>query len=104
MPVIQLEQGDIALQYAEAGDPSAPLVVLLHGFPFTSDMWQPQIDALRLTHRVIAPDLRGFGGSGMRADRYTMAGLADDVAQLIDAVTGEGGEGAVTIGGLSMGG
>ncbi len=101
MPVIQLEQGDIALHYAEAGDPSAPLVVLLHGFPFTSDMWQPQIDALSAIHRVIAPDLRGFGGSGMSADRYTMAGLADDVAQLIDVVTGES---AVTIGGLSMGG
>src|SRR5262245_20823818 len=38
-------------------------VILLHGFPLDHTMWDAQIDALSKRHRVIAPDLRGFGQS-----------------------------------------
>ena len=78
----------------------APLV-LIHGFPFDRAMWAPQRRALARHARVIAPDLRGFGGSAaLGTPPPTLDAHADDVAALLDAL---GIERAV-IGGLSMGG
>ncbi|HEY3559483.1 MAG TPA: alpha/beta hydrolase [Kribbella sp.] len=51
----------IELNVAEAGD--GPLVVLLHGFPHTWQVWTELIGPLARHHRVLAPDLRGFGDS-----------------------------------------
>ena len=63
----QVRSGDVRLNVAEAGD-GAP-VILLHGFPDSWQLWRYQIDALAATeHRVIAPDLRGFGASDRPAD------------------------------------
>ena len=61
------------------GDP----VVLLHGFAETSHMWLPLIAELAKTHTVIAPDLRGFGGSDAPADGYTKVEMAADVHVLV---------------------
>lgn len=47
----------------EAGPPEAPLVVLLHGFTGTKENWLPLMAELSATHRVIAPDLPGWGES-----------------------------------------
>jgi pimeloyl-ACP methyl ester carboxylesterase len=77
-----------------------PVVVLLHGFPFDARLWDPQFDALAGRFRLLAPDLRGFGGSELPPRPYTLANLADDVAELLDALAIE----RVVIGGLSMGG
>ncbi|HNA32830.1 MAG TPA: hypothetical protein PL106_06880, partial [Flavobacteriales bacterium] len=38
-------------------------LVLLHGFPFDHTLWLPQLEELTDAARMIAPDLRGFGGS-----------------------------------------
>jgi 3-oxoadipate enol-lactonase len=66
-------------------------VVLLHGFPLDSRMWSPQIEALSKSCRVIAPNLRGFGGSGLKSGDETrgvsMADYAADVAKLLDAIS-----------------
>jgi len=43
---------------------AGPPVVLLHGFPLDHTMWNAQVEALSKRHRVLAPDLRGFGRSG----------------------------------------
>jgi pimeloyl-ACP methyl ester carboxylesterase len=51
------------LFYREAGEPSAPAVVLLHGFPSSSYMFRDLIPLLCDQHRVIAPDYLGFGHS-----------------------------------------
>ncbi|MGW7623145.1 alpha/beta fold hydrolase [Streptomyces antimycoticus] len=51
--------------YREAGDPQAPVVVLLHGFPTSSHMFRHLIPALADRYRVIAPDHIGFGQSAM---------------------------------------
>jgi len=65
-------------------------------------MWQAQIEALRGTCRVLAVDLRGFGGSGGdHAEVLTMAAYADDCAGLLEAL--EIRE-PVVFCGLSMGG
>jgi pimeloyl-ACP methyl ester carboxylesterase len=68
-----------------------PLVVLLHGFPETSHAWHKQIPALAKHFRVVAPDLRGYGGSdkpkGISAYRTSV--LADDIVALIRAFGAE---------------
>jgi len=76
-------------------------LVLLHGFPLNHAMWRAQIDAFRDSYRVIAPDLRGFGGSSMTEGTVTMERHADDVAAILD---GLGVDGPVVLCGLSMGG
>ncbi|WP_460890990.1 alpha/beta fold hydrolase, partial [Ramlibacter alkalitolerans] len=47
----------------EAGPADAPLVVLLHGFTGAKENWLPLMAELSATHRVIAPDLPGWGES-----------------------------------------
>ncbi|MBA4047894.1 MAG: alpha/beta hydrolase [Sphingomonas sp.] len=53
----------VALDVATAGDPAAPAIILLHGFPESHRTWRHQIPALAQTHFVIAPDQRGFARS-----------------------------------------
>ncbi len=80
-------------------------VVLLHGFPLDHTMWSAQIAALAATHRVIAPDLRGFGQSSLDdadpAKGVTMEQYADDVAELLDHI---GVREPLVLAGFSMGG
>ncbi|MSR25361.1 MAG: alpha/beta fold hydrolase [Nitrospiraceae bacterium] len=75
-------------------------VVLLHAFPQNRAMWMPQVDALSKTHRIIAPDFRGFGESDAPQPPYRLDQFADDVAGLLDLLAIQQ---AVFIG-LSMGG
>jgi haloalkane dehalogenase len=52
------------MAYREAGDPAAPPVLLVHGYPETSYMWRHALDALAdAGWRAIAPDLPGYGDS-----------------------------------------
>lgn len=87
--------GSLAVHTAGAGIP----LVLLHAFPLDHAMWERQAP-LAERMRLIVPDLRGFGGSGGSTPE-SIAGLADDVAAVLDAV--HVGEPAV-ICGVSMGG
>jgi epoxide hydrolase 4 len=84
--------GEVRLHVTEAGDPSGPLVVLLHGFPGFGESWRTQIDALAAAgFHVLAPDLRGFHLSDKpRSWRaYRLSVLATDVAGLLKAFEGE---------------
>src|SRR5687768_15422872 len=66
--------------YREAGPVDAPAVVLLHGFPSSSNMFRNLIPALADRYHVIAPDYPGFGHSDMpdRGQfRYSFARFAD---------------------------
>jgi pimeloyl-ACP methyl ester carboxylesterase len=67
---------------AGKGDP----VVLLHGYAETSHMWLPLIAKLADKHTVIAPDLRGFGGSSAPPDGYTKAAMAQDIHALVKSL------------------
>jgi pimeloyl-ACP methyl ester carboxylesterase len=87
------------MEYDDVGQ--GPAVVLLHAFPFARAMWRPQLTALAADHRVLAPDLRGFGGTGGFDGPPSVDRMADDVAALLDAL---GVAGPVVVGGLSMGG
>jgi len=70
-------------------DGDGPLVLLLHGFPQTSYMWEQVIPPLAARgFRVVAPDLRGIGESSRprRIRDYRLEVLGDDVAALIRAL------------------
>ena len=82
----------------EAG--SGPALVMLHGLPFQRGMWAPQLSGLSKGFRVIAPDLRGFGESGLPPGETTVDSYADDIADLI----AHWKTGPVLLAGHSMGG
>jgi pimeloyl-ACP methyl ester carboxylesterase len=91
---------DINMAFDDAGAGRAT-VVLLHGFPFNRSMWREQLAALADTYRVVTPDLRGHGETGLGSDASTMEEMARDVAALLDALNISE---PVVLGGLSMGG
>ncbi|MGI5268235.1 alpha/beta fold hydrolase [Nonomuraea sp. CA-218870] len=75
--------------YREAGDPSAPTLVLLHGFPTSSIAYQELIGELSDEFHLIAPDYPGFGHSSAPAADdfgYTFDRLADVVDRTLDAL------------------
>jgi len=90
----------VRLYYREEGMRGAPPVVLVHGFPFSHAMWEPQIQALKGGYRVVAYDVRGLGRSGSGGGQATMDLLVDDLLGLMDHL----GLGAAVLAGLSMGG
>ncbi len=55
----------IKIAYREAGDPTKPTILLLHGFPTSSHMFRNLIPRLSKKFHVIAPDYPGFGASDM---------------------------------------
>lgn len=75
-----LEVEGVRVFYREAGPADAPVVVLLHGFPSSSNMFRNLIPVLADRYRVIAPDYPGFGQSDMPPRgqfNYTFAKFAD---------------------------
>jgi pimeloyl-ACP methyl ester carboxylesterase len=72
--------------YREAGPADAPAIVLLHGFPTSSNMFRNLIPALADRYHVIAPDYPGFGHSDMPERtkfEYSFAHFADITDQLL---------------------
>jgi pimeloyl-ACP methyl ester carboxylesterase len=90
--------GGAGLEYEATG--SGPALLLLHAFPLGLFMWEPQVEALAATHRVVRFDARGFGGSPAGEGPLTMEAIADDGAALLDHL---GLEKAI-VAGCSMGG
>ena len=72
--------------YREAGDASAPTLLLLHGFPTSSHMYRDLIPLLADRYHIIAPDLPGFGRSET-PPRDRFAYNFDHLAQVIDRFT-----------------
>lgn len=85
-------------EYTVAGPENAPAIVLIHGARMTRALWQPQIDALGDSLRVIAPDLPGHGA--LAGVPFSLDAAVERVAAVIDAVAG----GRAIVCGLSLGG
>jgi pimeloyl-ACP methyl ester carboxylesterase len=84
--VHKVEADGVEVFYRAAGDPSAPVVLLLHGFPTSSFMFRDLIPRLADQFRVIAPDLPGFGFTKVTETRtYTYS--FDALAQTLEAFT-----------------
>jgi pimeloyl-ACP methyl ester carboxylesterase len=81
-----VDAGGLRVHLAQAGPLDAPPVLLLHGWPQTHHLWRHVGPALATDHRVLMPDLRGFGatqapGTGMDPETFA----ADQIA-LLDAL------------------
>jgi pimeloyl-ACP methyl ester carboxylesterase len=74
----------VKLHYLVAG--KGPTVILLHGYAETSRMWLPLIAQLSKTNTVIAPDLRGSGGSDKPDSGYDKKTMAADVHALAQSL------------------
>src|SRR5262249_7830336 len=75
--------------YREAGDPSNPTILLLHGFPTSSHMFRNLIPALADRFHLVAPDYPGFGQSTAPAVaefNYTFDNLASVVDKFTNAI------------------
>jgi pimeloyl-ACP methyl ester carboxylesterase len=71
----------------EAGPEDGPLILLLHGFPEFWWSWRHQLVGLAgAGFRVVAPDLRGYGGSDKPPRGYDQYTLSSDVAGMIRAL------------------
>jgi len=83
-----------------ATDGSGEPVVLIHGFPLSREIWDPQVEKLAQRNLTIRPDLRGMGQSSVPDGPYLMETLAGDIAAVLDAIGIE----RATIVGHSLGG
>jgi pimeloyl-ACP methyl ester carboxylesterase len=89
------------IAYDRHGD-GAPnhTVVLLHAFPLSRLMWEPQIEELSGVWQFIVPYMRGHGASDVASEATTMERMADDVHALVESLE----VGPIVLVGLSMGG
>jgi 3-oxoadipate enol-lactonase len=90
---------NIIVSFSDTGTDKVP-VIFIHGFPFDKSSWQPQIDFLGKTNRVIAYDIRGFGKSTAGHDKISIRLFANDLIKFMDALAIE----KAIVCGLSMGG
>lgn len=79
----------LSIFYREAGRPDAPTLLLLHGFPSSSRMFEPLISRLADKYHLIAPDYPGFGYSDApppQAFTYTFDHLATVIEHFMNAI------------------
>src|SRR5277367_3261529 len=97
----RVQSGDAEIAYWVLGV-GAP-VVLLHPFPVNHEFWMPAAEALAARFRIILPDLRGHGDSGVGEGPATMAKHAGDIARVMDdADIGRAPLIGVSIGGYAL--
>jgi pimeloyl-ACP methyl ester carboxylesterase len=89
MSTVQYRTADVdgfKVFYREAGSPTSPKLLLLHGFPSSSHMFRDLIPLLADRFHIIAPDLPGFGQSAMPS-RSEFKYSFDNIAAVIDRFT-----------------
>jgi 3-oxoadipate enol-lactonase len=97
----QVKSGDAEIAYRVVGE--GPPVVLLHPFPVNHEFWMPVAQALATRYRVILPDMRGHGDSGVGEGPATVEKHASDIARVIDAAdVGRAPLVGVSIGGYAL--
>jgi pimeloyl-ACP methyl ester carboxylesterase len=97
----RVKSGDAEIAYWTVGD--GPPVVLLHPFPVNHEFWLPVAEALSTRYRIILPDLRGHGDSGIGEGPATMEKHAADIARVMDdADVGRAPLIGVSVGGYAL--
>jgi pimeloyl-ACP methyl ester carboxylesterase len=87
--VSKVEADGIQIFYRASGDATAPVLLLLHGFPTSSFMFRDLIPRLANHYRVIAPDLPGFGFTEVPEKRnytYSFEALASTIEAFTEAL------------------
>lgn len=88
------------VSYNDEGPNGAPVIILIHGFPFNKSMWNDQIEMLTESFRVISYDIRGFGSSDAGTSEFSIELFVSDLLGLMDVLKIE----KAMLCGLSMGG
>ena len=88
------------LKVAYKDEGKGPPLLLIHGFPLNRESWSKQVEGLSASHRVIVPDLSGFGASEAGPGLTTMKRFAEDLFTLCLQLQ----TGPVVVVGHSMGG
>jgi 3-oxoadipate enol-lactonase len=91
---------NIALQYFEHGASQGIPIILIHGFPFSHKMWEPQLQDLPKDIHAIVYDVRGHGSSDVGDGQFTIELFVDDLIALLNRLSLD----KAVICGLSMGG
>lgn len=84
-----LQADGVNIFYREVGDPSHPVLLLLHGFPTSSHQFRHLIPLLADRFHLIAPDLPGFGFTDVPAERHyswTFDALGQTLTAFVDAL------------------
>src|SRR6185295_1749817 len=81
---VEASDGTLHVHLAEAG--SGPPLLLLHGWPQHAEIWRDVMLLLADDFRLLMPDLRGFGTSGIPTGGYNPAQFAADAIALLDAL------------------
>jgi pimeloyl-ACP methyl ester carboxylesterase len=76
----------VTLQYAELGNPRAPVLLLVHGYTDSWKSFQLVMPGLAPKYRAISVSLRGFGDSSRPESGYSGAELTADLVALMDAL------------------
>lgn len=80
--MIKVNGVELHVASAGSGDP----IVLLHGYPQSGEIWRLIAPELAKTHKVIIPDLRGMGLSGISKDGYDLVNVAEDIHQVVTSL------------------
>ena len=97
---IRILVNNLTVSYSDHGPDDAPVIILIHGFPFNKSMWNEQIEALKDNYRVIAYDIRGHGNSEPGIDDFFIELFVNDLLRLMEKL---GIEKSILCG-LSLGG
>ena len=76
----------VELHVALGGEGEGEPLVLLHGYPQSGEIWRDVAPTLARDRRVIVPDLRGMGLSGISVGGHDLANVAEDVHLLVRAL------------------
>jgi len=94
----QLSVRGIQIHYEDQGKGNA--IVFVHGHPFNHTMWRYQVPRFSTTHRLIMPDLRGYGRTDVTSGKVMLDEMALDILHLLEILQIE----TAVFCGLSMGG
>uniref|UniRef100_A0A8C3CR04 AB hydrolase-1 domain-containing protein n=1 Tax=Cairina moschata TaxID=8855 RepID=A0A8C3CR04_CAIMO len=85
---LRLKNSGLRLHYVARGPPTAPLMLLLHGFPQNWFCWRHQLLEFSTRYRVVALDLRGCGASEKPPGKesYRPEVLLEDIREVIECI------------------
>jgi 3-oxoadipate enol-lactonase len=96
----KIKANGISVHYTLEGSESSPVITLSHSLATDSSMWEPQMEKLLRSYRILRYDTRGHGETDAPEGPYSLDMLAEDVLGLLQAL----GIRKTFFMGLSMGG